>query len=185
MKSTFVDWSSETANRNWDFIGAEIMYNKELEKLSHCPHGNKEKEYCHECESYPDDIYQSNKPMMNFAYPLFSEPDEEKIIKVCEETGCTVVYNSQDDNYYLALTGCGMNLSQDIALAYIIADGCIEWSMLENVSVSGAFSVSKEDYQIILSELERQLTISIENQTRKLKEVTEQLKNNLLLKKGA
>ncbi|MCK4982428.1 MAG: hypothetical protein KAS17_05865 [Victivallaceae bacterium] len=122
---------------------------------------------------------------MNFAYPLFSEPDEEKIIKVCEDTSCTVVYNSQDDTYYLALTGCGMNLSQDIALAYIIADGCIEWGFLENISVSGAFSVSKEDYQIILNELERQLAISIDNQTRKLKEVTEQLKNNLLLKKGA
>ena len=78
-----------------------------------------------------------------------------------------------------------MNLSQDIALAYIIADGCIEWDMIENVSVSGAFSVSKEDYQIILSELERQLTISIDNQTRKLKEVTEQLKNDLPLAKGA
>jgi hypothetical protein len=123
--------------------------------------------------------------MMNFAYPLFSEPDEEKIIKVCEKTGCTVVYNSQEDCYYLALTGCGMNLSQDIALAYIIADGCIEWGMLENVCTSGAFSVSKEDYKIILNELERQLAISINNQTRKLQEVTEQLKNNLPLKKGA
>jgi hypothetical protein len=78
-----------------------------------------------------------------------------------------------------------MNLSQDIALAYIIADGCIEWAFLENVCTSGAFSVSKEDYQIILNELERQLAISIDNQTRKLKEVTEQLKNDLPLAKGA
>ncbi|MCK4983736.1 MAG: hypothetical protein KAS17_12475, partial [Victivallaceae bacterium] len=176
MKSTYVNWSSEDAYRIWDFVGAELMYNKELEKLSHCSHGNKEKEYCHTCECYPDDTHQDNKPVVNYVYPLFSKPDEEKIIKVCEETSCTVVYNSQDDNYYLALTGCGMNLSQDIALAYIIADGCIEWDFIENVCISGAFSVSKEDYQIILSELERQLTISIDNQTRKLKEVTEQLK---------
>ncbi|MCK4982607.1 MAG: hypothetical protein KAS17_06765 [Victivallaceae bacterium] len=185
MKSTYVNWGDTDIYRNWDFIGAGIMYDKELEKLSHCSHGNKEKEYCHTCECYPDDTHQDNKPVVNYAYPLFSEPDEEKIIKVCEETGCTVVYNSQDDNYYLALTGCGMNLSQDIALAYIIVDGCIEWGFLENVSVSGAFSVSKEDYQIILNELERQLAISIDNQTRKLKEVTEQLKNDLPLAKGA
>jgi len=175
MKSTFIDWSSEDIHRSWNFVGAEILYNKELEKLSHCSHGNREKEYCHECESYPDDIYQSNKPVMNFAYPLFSEPDEEKIVKVCEETSCTVVYNSQEDCYYLALTGCGMNLSQDIALAYIITDGCIDWDMLDNVCISGAFSVSKGDYQIILNELERQLAISIDNQTRKLTEVREQL----------
>lgn len=114
--------------------------------------------------------------MMNFAYPLFSEPDEEKITKVCEETACTVVYNLQDDNYYLVLTGGGMDMSQSIALAYIIADGCIEWDMLENVYISGAFSVSEEDYRIILKEMERQLAISINNQTRKLEEVQNKIK---------
>jgi hypothetical protein len=48
--------------------------------------------------------------------------------------------------------------------------------MLESVYVSGALSVSEEDYQIILSELERQLAISIDNQTQNLQEVTKQLK---------
>jgi hypothetical protein len=113
---------------------------------------------------------------MNYAYPLFSEPDEEKIAKICEETSCTVVYNLQDDTYYLALTGGGMDLSQSIALAYIIADGCIEWELLNDVSISGAFSVSEEEYQIILKELERQLSISIGNHKAKLKKVREQLK---------
>jgi len=176
MKSNFVNWGSDEVYRTWNFVGAELMYNNELEKLSHCSHGNATEEYCHMCECYPDDTHQRNKPIMNFVYPLFSEPDEEKIIKVCEETSCTVVYNLQDDTYYLALTGCGMNLSQDIALAYIIADNCIDWDMLENVYVSGALSVSKDDYKIILNELERQLAISIDNQTRKLQEVTKQLK---------
>ena len=70
-----------------------------------------------------------------------------------------------------------MNLSQDIALAYIIADKCIEWDMLENVYISCAFSVSEENYQLNLKELKRQLAISIGNQTAKLKEVEKQLKN--------
>jgi hypothetical protein len=111
---------------------------------------------------------------MNFAYPLFCEPDEEKIAKVCEETACTVVLNLQDDSYYLALTGCGMDFSQSIALAYIIADGCIEWDMLGDIYISGAFSVTEEDFQIVLNEMERQLRISIDNNKHKLKEVTKQ-----------
>ena len=48
-------------------------------------------------------------------------------------------------------------------------------TLFENVYISGAFSVSEEDYQIILKELERQFTISINNQTQKLKEVQDKL----------
>jgi hypothetical protein len=176
MKSIYIDWSNENIYRSWDFIGVAIIYNRECQKLSQCPHGNANKEYCHECNLYPEDKRQDNFPTMNYAYPLFSEPDEEKIARVCEETSCTVVYNLQDDNYYLALTGGGMDLSQSIALAYIIADGCIDWNMIGDIDISGAFSVSEKDYQTILKELERQLTISIDNYKAKLRKVIEQLK---------
>jgi hypothetical protein len=175
MKSRYVNWSDEGVYRVWDFIGAGVIYNRERKKLSQCPHGNAMQEYCHECEVYPEDKRNANYPMMNYAYPLFSEPDEEKIARVCEGTSCTVVYNLQDDTYYLALTGGGMDLSQSIALAYIIADNCLEWDMLESINISGAFSVSEEEYQIILKEMERQLTISIDNHKTKLKKVREQL----------
>jgi hypothetical protein len=82
----------------------------------------------------------------------------------------------QDDTYYLTLTGGGMDLSQSIALAYIICDGCIAWNFLESINISGAFSVSEEDYQTILKEMKRQFTISIDNHKAKLKKVREQLK---------
>ena len=176
MKSRYVNWSDEEVYRVWDFVGAGIIYNRERKKLSQCPHGNATQEYCHDCNCYPEDKRQNNYPAMNYAYPLFSEPDEEKIARVCEETSCTVVYNLQDDTYYLALTGGGMDLSQSIALAYIIADNCLEWDMLESIYISGAFSVSEDEYQIILKEMERQLSISIDNHKAKLKKVREQLK---------
>ena len=175
MKSIYVNWSDENIHQIWDFIGSSILYNREVKKLSKCPHGNATEGYCDKCECYPEDKEQDNRPSMNFAYPLFCEPGEEKIIKVCEETACTVVYNSQDDNYYLTLTGGGMDMSQSIALAYIIADGCIDWDFLDEIYLTGAFSVSEEDFQIILKELERQFTISISNQTQKLKEVQDKL----------
>ena len=179
MKSRYVNWRDDDTRRNWDFVGAELVYDRELKKLSQCPHGNAEREYCDECKCYPDDSRQDNRPAMNFAYPLFCEPDEEKIAKVCEETACTVVLNLQDDSYYLALTGCGMDMSQSIALAYIIADGCIDWDLLDDIYISGAFSVTEEDFQIVLNEMERQLRISINNKTQKLKEVTKQQKKIL------
>jgi hypothetical protein len=176
MKSQYVNWREENIERTWDFVGAGVIYNRERQKLSQCTHGNATQEYCHKCDCYPEDKQNANYPAINYAYPLFSEPDEEKIARVCEETSCTVVYNLQDDTYYLALTGGGMDLSQGIALAYIIADGCLEWDMIGDIDISGAFSVSEEEYQIILKEMKRQLSISIDNHKAKLKKIREQLK---------
>lgn len=59
-------------------------------------------------------------PMMNFIYPL---PDDwtppENIKKLFEDIALTVVYVIEDDQYYLALTGGGMDLSWDICKAHI------------------------------------------------------------------
>ncbi|MDD5697825.1 MAG: hypothetical protein PHH77_04335 [Victivallaceae bacterium] len=177
MRSIYVDWFDENIERDWDFIGAAIMYHRESLRLERCPHGNRNLGCCQECECFPDERRSANMPMMNFAYPLEFEPSEDIIYRVCNETNCTVVRQLSSDIYFLALTGGGMDLSQDVALAYIIADGCIEWDMLENIYISGAFSVSEENYQLILRELKRQLVISIGNQTAKLKEVIRRLKN--------
>jgi len=176
MKSIYVNWSDSNIYQVWDFIGAGVIYNRERKRLSQCPHGNATQEYCHDCNVYPEDKRNANYPAINYAYPLFSEPDEEKIARVCEETACTVVYNLQDDNYYLALTGGGMDFSQSIALAYIICDGCIAWELLNDVSISGAFSVSEQEYQTILKEMERQLSTSIDTYKAKLQKVRKQLK---------
>lgn len=171
MNNIYVNWNDKDVLQNWDFVGAAVVYHMESKKPQECPHGNQNLRYCDECDCYPDTKENNNFPAMNYAYPLSSEPDKDKIIRVCEETCCTVVRNLQEDKYYLALTGNGMDLSQDIALAYIIADSSIPWSLLEHVYNSGAFSVSEKDYKIILKELERQLTISINKRKAKLKEL--------------
>ncbi|MDD5599745.1 MAG: hypothetical protein PHV82_17505 [Victivallaceae bacterium] len=175
MKSIHVDWSDENIYQYWDFVGAEIVYHKENLRLQQCPHGNHNLEHCFECNCFPDERRNDNLPSMNFAYPLEFEPSEDIIYRVCNETNCTVVRQISSDYYFLALTGGGMNLSQDIALAYIIAEGCIQWEMLEDVYIGGPFSVSKEKYQLILTELRRQLKVSISNQISKLREVKKQL----------
>ena len=177
MKTINVNWSNQEFDGTWEYIGASLMRDKEQERLEQCTHGNENQDSCEDCECYPDQAADDNYPMMNYAYPLHSLPDDDKIIEVCEKTSCTVVYNNDEDIYYLALTGGGMDLSQSIALAYIIADGCIDWDMLEDVYISQNLCLSKEEYKLVLSELERQLNISIDRQKRKLEEVQEQLVN--------
>lgn len=162
MKSIHIDWASEWGKDKWDFVGRSALESIRGEWSEDNQDGINE-----------DDGY----PMMNYAYPLFSsEISEEKILDVCDNTSCTVVYNNEDDTYYLSLTGGGRDLSQDIALAYIIVDGCIDWDMLQDVYISGALSVSKENYFRILNELKRQLGIQIGNFQERLNRVNDLIK---------
>jgi len=175
MKTTFVNWS-KIDYEDWEFVGANLIREKEQDRLEQCPHGNESEYYCDECNCYPEDAESDNCPMMNFAYPLNNNPSDEAIERVCKETNCTVVLNVNEDAYYLSLTGGGMDLSQSIALAYIICDGCIDWDMLNDVYISHNLCLSKEEYKLVMTELQRQLEINIANQQRKLEEIKEALK---------
>jgi len=147
MESIFVDWSAEDIYEKWEFTGANLVRQREEEKLRNCPHGNADNGYCDECEVYPDERADENYPMMNFAYPLYmGNISDEKILEVCDETNLTVVYNIEEDSYYLALTGGGMDLSQDIALAYLIATGWIPVSLLTDINIQPMLSVSRENW---------------------------------------
>ena len=176
MFNLYVNWSDEDILKTWDFIGAGIVYQYEYKRLQECPHGNQNLRYCDECECFPEIREADNKPAVNFVYPLVKKPSAGKILRVCNETSCTVIRNLDDENYYLALTAAGMDLSQDIALAYIIADGQIHWDMLEDIYTTKVFSVTEKDYQTVLKKLEEQLKFSIKRRQTKLKEVIRQLK---------
>lgn len=184
MKSIFVDWS-KSSESGWEFVGANLMSNKAEEKLQNCPHGNKDNYSCQDCEIYPDDIYSDNCPMYNYAYPLechSHELDDHKILSICEKTSCTVVYHPEH-GYCLSLSGAGMDFSQSIAYAYMIAYalpgeelGCIDWDLLDDVYISNPLSVGKGIYYKILNELKRQYEIKISNANNRLDKIKELLK---------
>lgn len=97
----------------------------------------------------------------NFVYPLnLRSLDETKIIRICEETHCSVVYHEGEQALYLALCDTGRDRSQNIALAYMIAYakddqeyGRIPSQILFEVFRLGPLSVSKEQYTAICQKL--------------------------------
>ena len=62
---------------------------------------------------------------MNYIYPVYTkEYSEERILRVVKETNLTLVEEEATGELFLTLCGGGMDLSQDIALAYyILAEG--------------------------------------------------------------
>jgi len=156
MYSIYGDWSQDY--EKWSFIGQQA-YNK-----------------AHEKDADFDEANEMGMPMMNYAYPLKHDIDEPTILKIVENTNCTVVENNDTGKQYLALTGGGMDLSQDIALTYIYAQSFVEWDLIDDVFISSPLSVDGDKYLLILKDLKERYLIRQAIDEEKLKEIEAKLK---------
>jgi hypothetical protein len=148
------DWNHE----EWEFTGMDVMRSfyeanpKEAEKDGHeLDEGGNVK--------YLDEIIEDFFPMMLYAYPLDSEPPTMKIIKLCRNTNCTVVMKRDTEDYFLALTGGGMDLSQDIAMAYIIAEDFVPASLAMEVSTQEGLSKHGKEWMKVMRYCAKSLDI--------------------------
>lgn len=118
------EWSFE----DWRFVGREIEQREADEELG------------------VDEYY----PMMNYAYPLREKPAEEEIKEVHCKTNLTVVQDKGSDEYYLALTGGGMDLSQDIAMAYVLTEHWVPLEVAYEVNTQKDLTQRGEDFKKVM-----------------------------------
>lgn len=162
--SMFVDWQKamtekiESNEPEWEFVGQETMREyfienpKALEQYGYIPETEADKE-----DNAIEASESAGFPIYNYAYPLDKEPSAEEIIKVCLGTNCTVVKNLNEDAYYLALTGCGMDLSQDICKAYLLAGNNIPIEWAHKVCEQDGLTQSGDSFIKIIEECQKTL----------------------------
>ena len=163
------DWQDE----RWEHVGSDLMYDyylKDRETRKECKDNN------YDIDTIAREKADNHYPMMLYAYPLNMKPSDEKIIEVCTKTNCTVVKDNETEDYFLALSGGGMDLSQDIALAYLIADGYIPTSLAVNVCTQPCLSVGKKSYLKIMKAIKKQLKNEIYYHKRHIKKINETVK---------
>lgn len=165
-----VDWSNYLED-GWENIGRSILE----ESCTHKTQDQNSKEeyketnvkysgYCEECEISEDDA----QPMINYAYPLVTTPSDEDVLRVVKNTCLTVM--EKDEDYYLALCGGGMDLSQQIGLAYILIERWIPVELLSEISKQKGLSVSGEDWKLLRSSIIEQLKMEGERMQNRLKD---------------
>ena len=110
------------------------------------------------------------EPMMNYAYPLVCEPSEEAILKVVKKTCLTVMENQDTGEYFLVLCGGGMDLSQQIGLAYLYTDGRIPKDLIEEISTQKGLSVGGKNWKFLRNSIIEELKINVEVVKNKLKQ---------------
>jgi hypothetical protein len=178
MFSISVDWQ-DYYNKGWENKGRDLI-------IENCKHKDKSQDdtnmrysgACEKCGFCED----SCEPMMNYAYPLETTPDDEEIIEVCKRTNCTVMYKDDEDAYYLALCGGGMNLSQDIALAYNILEKWIPLDLALKVSTQDGLSQGGKDFRQVMRACKDSIKIDINNGKQRIKAIREAIKKSLIKK---
>lgn len=156
--SVNVDWMEEFTNNpeKWENLGRTELENA-------CSHKTQDEGtdaeinmaysgYCEEC----DVCEGSAIPMMSYAYPLEFEPTTKQILKVVKNTCLTIMYNSDSDEYFLALCGGGMGLSQEIGLAYIYTDGRMPINLIRDISKQKGLNLDGEEWKELRSQIIKQ-----------------------------
>ena len=157
-----IDWSKEWENPDkWINHGRNALEEG-------CKHKTQDKDssednretnvkysgWCDECGMGED----SAQPMMNFLYPLEMDSfSEEEILKVVNETNCTVMENDETGEWFLTLCGGGMDLSQDIAYAYMIMEKWIPMEFLSHVCKQPELSIGGNHYKELAAAMIEQL----------------------------
>lgn len=178
MFSVYVNWENYY-EKGWENVGRSLIEENCQHKCESKFSDENNMRYsgcCEKCEFSED----SCQPMMNYAYPLETKPDDENIIKVCRETNCTVMYNENDDTFYLALCGGGMNLSQDIAFAYFILEKWIPLDLALNVSTQPDLSMYGLNFRKTMRACKESLKKDIRNAKYQIKRIDESIKKSII-----
>jgi hypothetical protein len=117
-------------------------------------------------------------PMMNYLYPLeLTDFEESKILEVVKKTNCSVLENKDSGEWFLVLCGGGMDLSQDIALAYQILETWIPQEFLREVNKQPCLSLGGKNYKKLARGIIKQLKIESDRNKQRRKEWKESLIN--------
>jgi len=181
--SQYIDWGTEL-NQNfekWENLGRQAIE----EACHHKAEGNPNETamrysgYCDKCGHSED----SAEPMMNYGYPLETKPDQDKIIKVVNRTNCTVMCNTETDKHFIVLTGGGMDLSQDIALAYVILEKWIPFDLAIQVCTQPHLSVGSKDFRKMMRTVIESINNDIGHGKRQIQKAKESIKKSLQIDK--
>lgn len=129
--SISVDWSEASERERFDLNCPNQDFH---EKNGYGWENKLDKKNFDGCPCCEDDNgYVS--PMMNYVYPLdySGMVTQEKQIEIATETNCILIEETNTGDWFLALTGGGMDLSFSIAHAYMIAQKWLPKDLIEDL----------------------------------------------------
>ena len=175
MTSINIDWMNEFKERfeNWEnetqIVLRQILEDEENPKFKEVAECLEVLDDEGKLNDYWEESLNAYEPLMNYGHILETEPDNEKILEVALKTNCSVMYDTEKEQYYIVLNGGGMDLSQDIGLSYMILENWIPEDLIGEISKQKGLSISKEDFEVLKEAIIKQ-TETYENRFKQIGE---------------
>lgn len=157
MTSINIDWSDSNGLDIWENCGERVLRqilddadHEDFKRVAEELEIWDEEESCL-IDSYEEQINSWSDPMMNYGHILETTPKDEDILKVVLGTNCSVMYNNEEDKYYIVLCGGGMDLSQDIALSFVWLEKWIPEDFIGSVCKQRGLSKGGKEFDEIRS----------------------------------
>ena len=123
---------------------------------------------------WEDNQYDFMEPAYNYVYPLNYEPTTKQCVEVAKETNAVVI--EIDREYYIALCGAGMDMSQDIGYAKgVICGNTLSLDDCRSINTQKKLTISEDKYYALMEKIEESLETHISSAEYKLKEIKELL----------
>lgn len=180
----FINWYDELISNpdKWTNHGRRIAENSCSHKTQDTGSNKANREtnmrysgWCGECDFYED----SCEPMINYVYRLYGLPDDDKISKIIKETCLTVLENNETGECFLVLCGGGMDLSQSIAYAYLLAGQRIPEQLVFEVCTQPCLSLGEKQYIQVMGACKNELQEIYQRALGRIKQI-----DNILSKSG-
>jgi hypothetical protein len=167
--------------REFENCGARVMYERARQHLERCRYADRARDRCERHQVWLNDVESEHEPMMLYVYPLAGEPSDEQIAAVCAGTACTVLERQYRDGegsgeFFLALRGGGMDLSQDVALAYVLAGEPIPDALAVQVSTQCGLSKHGQEWRRVMHECKRSMHGAARGYRYRIRQITDALR---------
>lgn len=151
MKTTFLDLNDD----KWELTGRELILNQKGKRSVDNLDGIFDYEYV---------------PLYDYAFVIENDNITDKqIIRICKETHCTVLYNTEDKHFYLSGVAAGLDWLQDVAFSQLIANstsddklnGNIDIEVLQELNLESNYSITREQYKLLLEAIRKQIPVKL------------------------
>jgi hypothetical protein len=120
-------------------------------------------------KEYWEETLDSYEPIYNYIHILeTTNQDDALILDVALNTNCCVLYDNEEHKNYIALTGCGMDMNQDIGYAYLMLERWIPEDFISRISTQKGLTLSEENFKKLQRAIIEQ-TQTYENKFKQLK----------------
>lgn len=151
--AVYVDWMLYF--EDWEHYSRDVLKAEKEQFIEDSNYDADDYQSLDEIDDLFTEIEERTEPTMNYAWTVNRDVSHEQAYKIAMETNCVVMLRTNEDGdneFYIALTGAGMDFSQDIAAAFHIIQGYVPFNLFMEMSKQPGLTIPEESLAVIVED---------------------------------